>query len=241
MKRRDFIATVSTGIGISVAGCSSSESSPNETSSGTGTTTTSQTTQTTEGTTTTEAAETATTTEDTDTATTTERTETATTTDQKETATTTERSDSTTTTTSTTDGQTNADLTLGETASFGNGLEGTVRNFRFKSEYESGGTTQTTDQTFLFVDFTVANPTNSRKSVPSGMSIYVTVGGRRYDPTDSKGAVRSLYTTRSVEAGATKSGTLIFEVPKGTTRGDVTASLEYSGSGGKRTLRWTSG
>ncbi|WP_423746923.1 DUF4352 domain-containing protein (plasmid) [Haladaptatus sp. SPP-AMP-3] len=230
MKRRDFIATVSTGIGISVAGCSSSGNSPGETSSGTGTATTSQTTQTTEGTTTTEAAETATTTEHTDTATTSERTETATTT---------ERSDSTTT--STTDGQTDANLTLGETATFGNGLEGTVRKFRFESEYESGGTTQTTDQTFLFVDFSVANPTNSRKSVPSGMSIYVTVGGRRYDPTDSNGAVRSLYTTRSVGAGSTKSGTLIFEVPKGTTRGDVTASLEYSGSGGKRTLQWTSG
>ncbi|ODR79819.1 hypothetical protein BG842_03220 [Haladaptatus sp. W1] len=239
MKRRDFIATVSTGIGISVAGCSSSGNSPSESSSSTGTTTTSQTTQTTEGTTTTEAAETATTTEDTDTTTTSEQTETATTTDQKETATTTERSDSTTT--STTDGQTDANLTLGETATFGNDLEGTVRKFRFKSEYESGGTTQTTDQTFLFVDFSVANPTNSRKSIPSGMSIYVTVGGRRYDPTDSTGAVRSLYTTRSVGAGATKSGTLIFEVPQGTTKSDVTANLEYSGSGGKRTLRWTSG
>lgn len=236
MKRRDFIATVSTGIGISVAGCSSSGDSPNETSSSAGTTTTSQTT---EGTTTTEAAETATTTENTDTASTSERTETATTTDQKETATTTERSDSTTT--STTDGQTNADLTLGETATFGNGLEGTVRKFRFESEYESGGTTQTTDQTFLFVDFSVANPTDSRKSIPSGMSIYVTVGGRRYDPTDSNGAVRSLYTTRSLGAGATKSGTLIFEVPQGTSKSDVTASLEYSGSGGKRTLQWTSG
>jgi hypothetical protein len=208
---------VSTGIGMSVAGCSSSGDSSTETTSTTDvTTTTQQTTHTTERTTTT-------------------------TTEYTDTATTTDHTNSATTATHTTDRQTtNKSLTLGATATFENGLEGTVEKFQLKSEYESGGTTQSSDQTFLFVEFTVANPTDSRKEIPLGMSIYVTVGGKRYDPIDSKGAVRSLYTSGSVEGGATRSGTLIFEVPQETSRSDVIAFLEYSGSDGTVTSQWTS-
>ncbi|WP_231190048.1 DUF4352 domain-containing protein [Haladaptatus sp. DYF46] len=131
-------------------------------------------------------------------------------------------------------------LTLGETATFESGLEGTVRNFRFESAYETGGTKQSTDRSFLFVDFTVTNPTSSPKRIPSGISIYATVDGKRYDPVDSKDAVRSLYTVRSLEGGATRSGALIFKVPKNTARSDVVATLEYSRSDRAVGIRWAS-
>jgi Domain of unknown function (DUF4352) len=203
VERREFIAIVSTGLGISVAGCSSLGNSNEETS----TTTTEQTIRTTKQTTTA----------------------------------TTEQTETTTKEAGTTDGQTTSKtLTLGEPATFKSGLKGTVQKFQFKSEYASSGTTQSTDQTFLFVEFTVANPTDSSQKIPSNMSIYVTVGEDRYDPVDYNGAVQSLYTTGSLEGGVTRSGTLIFEVPQGTEQSDVTAFLEYSTSNGTRILQWTS-
>lgn len=207
MKRRKFIAIVSTGLGISVAGCSSLGNSEEETSTPETTTTVQQTTRTT----------------------------------KKTTTATTEHTETTTTGADTTDGQTTSKtLVLGETATFENDLTGTVQKFQFKSEYEGSGTTESTDQSFLFVKFSVTNPTDSSQDIPSNMSIYVTVEGDRYDPVDYKGAIRSLYTTGSLASGKKRSGTLIFEVPEGTEQSDITAFLKYSSSNGKRTLQWTS-
>ena len=132
----------------------------------------------------------------------------------------------------------NRSLTLGESAKIDGGLEGTVESYRFTSKYESGGTTQSTDKTFLFVKFNVENPTDSRKDIPAKMSIYVTINGKRYDPTDYKGAVRSLYTSGSLDAGAKRSGVLIFKVPKRTKRSNVVSCFRYSGSDGTVTHRW---
>ena len=151
--------------------------------------------------------------------------------------------ESSTTDANTTEGESTTErksksLTVGETATLEGGLEGTVQRFRFTSEYESGGTTKSTDQTFLFVQFTVENPTDKRKKIPSGLSIYVTINGKRYDPTDYRGGVRRLYTSKSIDAGAARSGALIFEVPMETTRSDVTAVLKYAGSDGTVTDRW---
>ncbi|MFH5801182.1 DUF4352 domain-containing protein [Haladaptatus sp. CMAA 1911] len=204
MERREFIAIVCTGLGIGVAGCSSSGDSDEETSTTEISTTAQQTTR-------------------------------------RTTQTTTASTETTTTEAGTTDRQTTSKtLTLGETATFESGLTGTVQKFQFKSEYEGSETTESTDQSFLFVKFRVTNPTDSSQDIPSNMSIYVSVGGNRYDPVDYKGAVRSLYTTGSLKGGATRSGTLIFEVPDGTEQSDVAAFLKYSSSDGKKTLQWTS-
>lgn len=206
MKRREFIAVVGTGIGISVAGCSSSGDSTTETTStGDNIPSTQKSSQTT---------------------------------NRANTSTRTTEQGETSTSSTTTTGAGSESLTLGETVTLDSGIEATTKTFRFESEYESSGTTQSTNQTFLFVEFTVENPTGETKEIPSGMSIYVTADGERYEPVDYKGAVRSLYTKGSLDAKATRSGILIFDVPSGTSRSDVTAYLKYSGASGTVTVQW---
>lgn len=144
---------------------------------------------------------------------------------------------------STTDGKTtevrDRILVLGEAANIDDRLEGTVEAYRFTSEYEKNGAKKSTDRTFLFVQFNVENSTNTRQDIPAKMSIYVKANGKRYDPTDYKGAVRSLYTTGSLDAGVTKTGVLIFEVPRNTTRSDVVTFFEYTDGNGMITDRWS--
>ena len=145
----------------------------------------------------------------------------------------------------TTGGETTTDtistsLTLGEPATLGDGLITNVGRYRFESNYKSTETTDVTDQRFLFVGASVKNPTDKRKEIPADLSIYVTIDGDRYEPTDYQGAFPSLYTRRSIDAGQMRIGILIFEVPEDTSKSDVLAGVEYSDSSGTVTIQWSS-